>query len=143
MFLDPKDFRQATADTLKVNVAELGEYWDRLCEQAQQSAFRDIRGALITRGFTAAQVDTWDRGEEFERDIGLYWVLIRGAGVQRLYSSEDIAKLDRREELKTTLVEIASGAPQDPAAVPAKISGGQFVTEIDGVADRWTKDTVL
>jgi len=138
VFLTDSEFRQALADTLKVDVAKLGAYWDRQCKQAHESAYLDVRGALLARGFTATQADSWARGAEFERDIGLYWAFVRGMGVHNI-GSEFIDRLDRRVELQTVMVEIASGAPQEPAGTPPRIDFGTLVT----TEDRWTRETVL
>jgi hypothetical protein len=48
-------------------------------------------------------VDAWDRGSEFETDIGLYWCLVKGAGLHG-YDSTYIKLLDRRKELETVLL---------------------------------------
>lgn len=138
MFLSDSEFRQALADTLKIDVAKLGSYWDRQCKQAHESAYLDVRGALLARGFTAAQADSWARGAEFERDIGLFWALVRGMGVANI-GSEFIDRLDRRAELQTVMVEIASGEPQEPAGTPPRIDYGVLNTS----NDEWTKETVL
>jgi hypothetical protein len=142
MFLVDKDFRQALADTLKVDVADLGSYWDRQCQQAHNSAYLDIRGALLARGFLSAQIDTWDRGAEFERDIGLYWALVRGAGVHQ-FDPTFVDRLDRRAELMTVMVEMVGGDPEPPAGDPGRISFGMLNTTdpVTGADDKWTRDT--
>ena len=136
MFLTDTDFRQALADTLKMDVAKLGAYWDRQCKQAHESAYLDVRGALLARGFSASQADSWARGAEFERDIGLFWALVRGAGVHN-YGSDFIDRLDRRAELMTVMVEVESGAPQEPSGTPPRIDSGV----LDTSEDRWTRET--
>lgn len=144
MFLTDSDFRQSVADTLKMNVSALSAYWDRLAVEAHTTAYKDIRGALLARGFSAAQIDAWDRGQEFERDLGLYWALVRGAGLHQ-YQREFVDALDRREELKAVHVETIAGAPQDPSGSPAKISSGRFDTTdpTTGEEDTWTRSTPL
>jgi hypothetical protein len=142
-FLTDTEFRQSLADTLKVNAAELGGYWDRLCQEAHLSAYRDVRGALLMRGFAPGQIDQWDRGAEFERDLGLYWALVRGSNVHS-FDQTAIDRLDRRKELETVMVELAGGAPQVPAGTPPRIEFGVLsTTDADGNDDRWTKDTPL
>lgn len=139
-----KDFRQDLADTLKIDVADLGAYWDRLCKQSHESAYLDIRGALLARSFTVGQIDSWGRGAEFERDIGLYWALVRGARVHNI-GGDEIERLDRRAELLTVMVELDSGAVQEPAGEPARISYGVLSTTnlSTGEDDPWTRETVL
>ena len=147
MFLTDDDVRQSVAGLLKMDVAGLAGYWDRLVKECHASAYYDVRGILLQRGFTSAQVDTWDRGAEFERDLTLYWCMVRGGTIVPAASSEQLDRLDRRKELETVLVESAA-APQPPAHDPGRISHGVMATtytDADGVeqTDRWTKDTVL
>lgn len=147
MFLTDDDVRQSVAGLLKMDVAGLAGYWDRLVKECHASAYYDVRGALLQRGFTAAQVDAWDRGAEFERDLTLYWCLVRGGLQVHAISAEQLDRLDRRKELETVLVETAA-APQPPAQEPGRIVSGVLATSYvtaDGVTveDRWTRDTVL
>lgn len=143
MFLTDSDFRTALAGALKVDAADLAKYWDLQCQQAHESAYLDIRGALLVRGFTATQVDLWDRGGEFERDIGIFWACVRGLASAAL-DPVALDRLDRRAELMTVLVEVAGGAPQEPAATPGRIVAGMFsTTDVNGDDDVWTRDTEL
>lgn len=143
MFVSDSTFRLAVAAALKMDVADLGAYWDAQAQRAHQSAYLDIRGALLARGFTAAQVDAWARGEEFEHDIGLFWALVRGGRPAHI-TEEMLAALDRRAELATVTVEIDSGTPQTPSTVPGRIVAGVLATvDADGNDDRWTRDTVI
>lgn len=140
-FLTREEFRQSLADTLKVSVSDLGSNWDRQCEEAMRSAYLDIRGALVQRGFTAAQVLAWERGAEFQRDIGHYWALVRsGAAVPM--DDRILERLDRRKELMTVVVEIDTGVPQAPAYSPPRVQVGKIGSvDSDGNEDFWTKDT--
>lgn len=147
MFLTDADVRLAVAGTLKVDPADLAGYWDDLIRQCHQSAYWDVRGALLQRGFTAAQVDAWDRGAEFERDLTIYWCLVRGGTLVPALSAEALDRLDRRAELAAVLVETAA-APQPPARTPGQIAAGVLAdtyTDAAGAVrtDRWTRDTVL
>lgn len=140
-FITREDFRQSLADTLKVSVPELGANWDRQCEEAMRSAYLDIRGALIQRGFTAAQISLWERGAEFQRDIGLYWALVRSGSTVPM-DDRILERLDRRKELMTVVVEIDSGEPQVPAYSPPRVQVGVIGnTDANGNEDRWTKDS--
>lgn len=143
MFLSDTDFRATVAAALKVDPANLARYWDAELQRCHESAYKDIRGALLVRGFTAAQADAWDRGAEFERDIGLYWACVRGIGAMAL-DPVALDRLDRRAELMTVMVEVAGGATQNPAATPGRISAGMLgTTDADGNHDRWTRHTRL
>lgn len=143
MFNDPTILRQTVAAALKVDPASLAPYWDNEILRCQESAYKDIRGALLTRGFLAPQVDAWDRGMEFERDLTLFWALARGyGGVPQ--DMTQLETLDRRKELLTVHVEIAGGTTQVPTASPGRISAGMIENlDADGNCDRWTRHTRL
>jgi hypothetical protein len=83
--------------------ADLADFWTNIISDSLNSAYLDIVSALMARGYTKAQVDAWDRGSEFETDIGLYWCLVKGAGLHG-YDSTYIKLLDRRKELETVLL---------------------------------------
>ena len=138
MFLTVDQMKQAIADTLKVDLSALEAYWTNLATECNRSGYLDVRGALLKRGFLAAQVDAWDRGAEFQRDIGLYWAFVRGVGLHN-YDQSFIDKLDRRKELETVMVEIDGGATQLPSGTPAQIGGGVMTT----IYDTWTRDTPI
>lgn len=147
MFLTDPDVRQSVAGLLKQDAATLAGYWDRLIQECHASAYYDVRGALLQRGFTVAQVDGWDRGAEFERDLTLYWCMVRGGLHVHAISAEQLDRLDRRKELETVLVETAA-APQPPAHDPGRITHGVLATTYTDAAgadreDRWTRDTRL
>lgn len=137
MFLTDDEFRESLAITLKIDVGRLGKHWDLLCQEAHKSAYFDVRGALLARGYAASEVDNWDRGPEFERDIGLFWALLRGSRFHN-YGTDVVDKLDRREELKSVMVENL-GTVQIPSGTPPRIDGGL----LDTTNDEWTVDTPL
>lgn len=75
-------------------------YWPTLITSANLAAYQDIVARLAARGYSPAQIAAWDRGAEFQKDIGIYWALLRGAGLSK--DAYDVAKLkpfDRRLEL--------------------------------------------
>jgi hypothetical protein len=85
---------------------------------ANKSAYQDIQAALLRRGLTQAQLDTWDRGGEYQKDIGLYWCLVKTVGLHA-FDDKFCKALDRRGELKC--VELyASGVPLILQTPPAE-----------------------
>lgn len=137
MFLTDDEFRDSLAVTLKVDVAKLGKHWDLLCQEAHKSAYLTVRGELLKRGYPTNQIDSWDRGAEFERSIGLFWALLRGSAFHN-YGTEYFEKFDRREELTSVMLEM-DGIVVAPSAIPSRIDGGLLNTE----SDRWKVDTPL
>lgn len=92
--------------------SDLPSFWTTIVDRVQLAAYQEIVGALINRGFTAAVIDTWDRGAEFEREIALYFACTSPQGV----GSFDVNALkiyDRRPELKNVQV-FVDGVPVAP-----------------------------
>lgn len=93
----------------------LSEYWDDIVTDSRTSAYNEIVSRLADRGLSLTQIADWERGAEFERDIALYWCLIKGA-----VGGEDdkfIKQLDRRKELDEVAVvidgEVVTGGGND------------------------------
>lgn len=55
--------------------SSIGPRFDLLVPLANQSAYNEIRAKLAGRGFTAAQIAAWDRGEEYNRDLAICFLL--------------------------------------------------------------------
>lgn len=124
-FLTDGQLETALAAALKVaSVSDLDDYWDTIVPQANAAAYQEILGRLLRRGFTKAQVDAWDRGSEFQRDIGLYYALIKG-GVYAGYDPRTVQALDRRKELDSVLV-FVSGVWKTPEESPGTCGSGSL-----------------
>lgn len=131
------DLKQRLADLVAKDVGQLPARWDSTILDSNRSAALDVAGRLLARGYTAAQVDAWDRRAEFNADIGLFWCLTKG-GIPTAASDLHIAKLDRRKELDAVLVTIG-GVPVEPGGGSDGygVSGGRM-SEDDY---RFTMDT--
>lgn len=120
-YVTDDDIRTALGAHLKLaDPADIPDSADAAVPSANQSAYDEIRGRLIGRGFTATQVDSWDRRAEFNRDIALFWCLVHAANL----SATDVwvGKLDRRAELDTVAVAI-----DGVVVLPGATTGGQFI----------------
>ena len=76
-----------------------------------QDAYNIILAALMARGLTKAQVDTWSRGTEYQLDIATYWYG-RDSGWSKRTSMEEedwLKVFDRAGELKDCVVIDDSG----------------------------------
>lgn len=71
-------------------------FWDSIVADALVAAANDIRQAFV--GFDSDVLVQWDRGAEYQTDIGLYWAFVHG-GLSKDYPSEFILLLNRRGEL--------------------------------------------
>lgn len=116
MFIVDATLKTALQNTLQKST--LPAFWDEIVTSANSSAYWDIVGRLVARGFTKAQVDSWDRGAEFQRSIGLFWCLNHPAaiGSDNSYSRQNVEAFDRRLEL--------SGDPAQGIQAVAVTSGG-------------------
>lgn len=124
------------AGLLKKTTADLGSYWDNIVSDSRTRAYNEIISRLTGRGFTVAQINTWDRAAEFELDIAIYWCLVSGAG---LSDPDDkyINRFDRRMELDDVWL-TASGVAIDIASLGVIGTGAlsddtqTFKRQVDG-----------
>jgi hypothetical protein len=112
--LSDQEAAGVVADALKKSLSDLESYWASIAARANVSAYQEVLGSLLARGFTLAQADAWDRLLEFVSDQMLFFSLVRG-GVLEAFSSEYLKLIDRREELKTVQV-FVSGVYVNPDA---------------------------
>lgn len=127
-FITTAELETEIAAALKLAAAaDLQTFWDTVIARVNVSAYQEIVGQLIRRGYTKAVIDTWDRGAEFQRDLGLYFAFTspQGAGA---FDTKTLAQWDRRKELETVIV-FVSGAPVKP-------TDPNSATEVVGFGDR-------
>lgn len=98
MFLSEAKIKQAVADKLSTDVANLASHWDGIIKAAHVSAYNQIVSRLLARGFTLAQVTAWDDGPEYEKDLSVFRALNDG-GSLGAFSDTAIKVMDRRAEL--------------------------------------------
>ncbi len=121
------------ADLLQVKVSDLpARYANSIVPRAHIAGYQEVIGALITRGFTMAQVLAFDRLTELERDLSLYFALMQSGAYKRV-DEKLLESLDRREELKTIILFIAGvpKAPGDTSEATMKASAGPMNTSTD------------
>jgi len=67
-----------------------------------QQSYSEILDALMGRGLTGAQVDSWRRGEEYQLDIATFWYGRDYGWGSKVEEERDWIKVfDRRAELRT------------------------------------------
>lgn len=114
--------------------ASLQANWTSIVSQANAAAYNEILAAFASRGFTKAQIDLWDRGAEFERDIGAWWALTHNAALfTDTYNAASLAALDRRKELwgdpqnhMPPAPLLTDGVWVDPASKRGQVTFGTF-----------------
>jgi len=150
MFISDSTLNSALQDVLQKSES-LESFWSSIITASNLAAYQHIQEVMAARGFTPAQLVTWDRGAEFERSIGLWWCLTEG-GASKDFSDTFIKSLDRRQEvwkvvftsagvivqpqndgyMKVARVEMSSSNPVFTAMVP-----GAPPSVIDGVNNPW------
>lgn len=140
MFIDDTALTTALRDTLQLDSAKtLTAYWSTIITASNLAAYWEIVSALMERGYTKAVIDTWDRGAEFQRSLGLYWCLEHGAAMDsESVKNVDVEKFDRRLELcgdaekkiKPVAVTVA-GVLKDPTTTYGQMVSGKFDTTDD------------
>lgn len=119
------------SDLLGVNVSNLPPKWQTLVQNSNTSAYQEILGRLITRGYTPAQINAWDRGAEFQTDLALFWTLTKGGGLAN-YSDVFLKALDRRKDLDTVILFVGQQW-KATGDTPGTIGSGA----LDGSRDRF------
>lgn len=137
-WLTDTDLLDALAQVLqRGDRANLASFWAGRVKAANAAAVQEIAGRLTARGYSAAQVQGWDRGAEYQRHIGLYFALLDG-GVNVSLLPEQVRLYDRRKELETVAV-LVNGVAVSPAG-GGGAAGGQGVAggRLDDTGYRFT-----
>ena len=72
-FIADSVLQQAILDALKQLVTEIpaAQHIANIATPANARAYNEIQRRLLAVGFSQAQIDGWDHGTEFQRDLGL------------------------------------------------------------------------
>lgn len=132
--------RKALLNVLQIaNEADLPEqYGETIIEDSRRAANSEIYAALLGRGYSAAQIEDWDRGIEFERDLTLFWCLVKGGAL----SIEDarMRALDRRKELAEVAVTVG-GELANAGDYEGVVNTGLLETDFDVEPLTFTRTT--
>ncbi len=125
------------AAALGIDVADLPAKYQGQIPRTHVASYQEIFGQLLARGFTPAQITAWDRGEEFERSIALYFVFStpQAAGV---FDKEAMSVWDRRKELCSVIVS-AGTVWSTPSDTPGNVGIGQVTQtgDCNTAPQRW------
>jgi hypothetical protein len=103
VFIDGPTLSQAVHDVLqKSDTAQLAGYWPTLINQALRFSYWEIVNRLAMRGYSKAIIDQWDRGAEFQQDLGV-WHALQWISTQTAVKIEmdSLHMIDRRGELES------------------------------------------
>lgn len=107
MFTTDSVTLQALSDALQqAGVSTLAGQLPSINTRYHVRAYGDIVTRLAQRGYTLAQITSWDRSAEFETDLTVFYALSM-AFVNTTVDLKFLAQFDRRQEL--------SGGPDMPA----------------------------
>lgn len=118
------DVKQAVADGLKKDVADLKDYWVRIITRCVERGYADIKNYLIGRGYTMAQLDQWDDRVTYTFDQALFFCYVEGGGPED-QSERDIKRLDRLAWLlkEKDGIAISIGGVMTPPGAPDPAAG--------------------
>jgi len=106
-FITAQDLTPVVASSIQQKPGSLSDYWLQIIKDSVTRAYNDIVTAFAARGFSLDLILQWDRGVEFNTDIGLWWSLRIGK------VPEGTQRADRRDELKSLALTVG-GKAQDP-----------------------------
>ena len=102
------------ADALKQDVGNLQSYWANIVQRCHTRAYGEIVSALLARGYSAAQIASWDDGASYERDMTLWYCAMSPQG-QGVFDKESVGAWNVREQVATIILRV-SGTFVDPIA---------------------------
>lgn len=97
-FVSPDVVRQRVAECLHVPVGELPEEFAGLCATGARDATSELRRVLVLKGYSVAQVYSWDDREYYAGRLAAYFALIRSSALSN-YDLKAVELLDCRKEL--------------------------------------------
>jgi hypothetical protein len=113
---------------LKKKVADIADYWQPLCVEAVESAYRDLSEILLGKSYTIAQLDAWDNRRSYSRQQSLFWLFTETVlGLDM--SDKEINKLDHRKQLMESTTIMIGGVPVAPAGEDTGGIGGGLISE--------------
>ncbi len=99
-FITDAVLNNAVCDEIQKARGTLTVFWPGIITQANVWAYNEIAARLVARGFTLAQVTAWDRGAEFQTDLGVWKAISDNAAMApNTYNFAALAAKDRRDEL--------------------------------------------
>ena len=107
------DIRAKIADKFQISDPSLMKIKDTLIDDSSRAAALEIQSFWLVRGYTIAQIDTWDRRIEFNLDLAMFWTLTK-ASVSHGGDQNTINYLDRRKDLSDHLIFTIGGIPVQP-----------------------------
>jgi len=134
MFATDDQLKSYLKDVMaKQPAAALLPHWDQIVTRSNISAYNDIVSRFARRGYSKAQIDRWDRGLEYQLDIGVWYCLQKLATMQPEYHTQSLQWFDRRMEISGNEIQgltleplIVNGEIVTPDKKYGQVSTGEF-----------------
>lgn len=121
-FADTADLEAKVAKVAADHNMTLNAVDSAVAARRLASAYQIVLGALIDRGLSKAQADTWARGEEFQLDIATYWYGCDSGWNRMQRDDQDWLRVfNREEELATVKLLDADGEPLGESGVAVAV----------------------
>lgn len=95
---DPVKDRIAAFINLAGGRAALKPWWDELVDRAINRAYADLLAGLVGRGYTVAQLDTWDARASISVELAAYYAILDGQWDTDVDDAK-LARLDPRQRI--------------------------------------------
>ena len=126
---DPEMMEHLKGVLHQVSTDKTPDYWTNLARWANRNAYRTILDILLGRGYTKAQILAWPSGPDYQRDLGVFWSVVKGGCVNTGdFDSTLLKYLDRREELAEVIITDTDDEVVDPSASSSFGSGALSTT---------------
>lgn len=123
-FLTNDQLRASLAGALQKSDPSLLAVDEQVLTEANTFAGQEILSRMLVRGYTAAQVESWDRLTEYATHLALFWSFTYG-GVPYPGYEDRVKDFDRRKELDSEKTILFIGnQPVFPGAAGQSDVGG-------------------
>lgn len=139
MFITNDVLQDAIIDAIKQIASDIPVpgHIANIASASNTRAYNEIQRRLITIGYSQAQIDGWDHGAEYQRDLGLYFAFV-DESINGGNDTDMFIKLkDRRDEVSAMPFLIVNGARSDRGSLTAEFGYGP----LDTTQDEFVRDT--
>ncbi len=117
---DDKVVEAVTAILMRGGTTVATQQYAEICSEANRLAVADLTRILAIKGYSAAQINSWDDRGRYALDQSIFWALTRATGLGD-YTNTNIKQYDRRGELEKAPAILIGGEPVVPG--PSDIGG--------------------
>jgi hypothetical protein len=126
MFTTDEQVKQDLADALKVDVDDLVSSWSNNVGRCHALAAGEVATILLARGYTSDQIDAWDDGAAWERQLSLWYLSSMPQG-QSVFDKVAIDAYDVRKKLACITLRVSAKLIK-PDSTDGNVSFGAITT---------------